>query len=222
MPKPTRPSPPPRAGGTGTSPADRRTGGAGLTERETGTAGAHSGVLAVRALQAEEVALVPVLALLLVDEIQPAGIEGLEPLVPAHLPQVLRVPAEVEAEDSQVVAVLGALDGCGYAVAVLGPLPDHFVAGRGQAAACALGVLVQRGDLLGVLERAGRLLAGAQATVVGTAVTGAACLIAAVVLGAASRAAPVAVGVRDGTDEFFLLHRGRCLDSLGPCLLAEV
>src|SRR3954465_6030249 len=98
MPKPTRPSPPPCVGSKGTSPADRRMGGAGLTEPETGTAGAHSGVLAVRALQAEEVPLVPVLALLLVDEIQPAGIEGLEPLLPAPLPQVRRVPAEVEAE----------------------------------------------------------------------------------------------------------------------------
>src|SRR3954452_7536882 len=207
MPNPTRPSPPPSVGGTGTSPADRRTGGAGLTERETGTAGAHSGVLAVRALQAEEVAPVPVLALLLVDEIQPAGIEGLEPLVPAHLPQVLGVPAEVEAEDSQVVAVLGALDGCGYAVAVLRPLPDHFVAGRGQAAAFALGVLVQRGDLLGVLERAGGLLPGAQATVVGTAVTRAPRLSDAVVRDALAGTAPAAVGVRDRADEFFLLHR---------------
>ena len=150
-------------------------GGAGLTEAETGTAGAQASSRS--GLSRRKKLLVPVLALFLVDEVQPARIEGLEPLVPAHLPQVLRVPAEVEAEDSEVVAVLGALDGRRYAVTVLGPLPDHFVAaGRGQAAARALGVLVQRGDLLGVLERAGRLLPGAQATLVGTAVTGVACL----------------------------------------------
>src|SRR4051795_11544039 len=111
-----------------------------------------SGVLAVRALEAEEVALVPVAALLLVDEVQASVVEGPEPLVPAHLPQVVRAAAEVEPQDAEVVAVLGALDRGRCAAALFRPLLDDLVVRGGEAAALALRLLVGRGDLLGVLQ----------------------------------------------------------------------
>src|SRR3954453_10297112 len=109
-------------------------------------------VLAVRALQPEERALVPVLALLLVDEVQRAGVEGVEPLVPADLAQVGVVAAEVDAQHAEVAAVLGAGHGRRHAVALLGPRPDDLVARGGEAAAGPLGVVVQGRDLLGVLQ----------------------------------------------------------------------
>src|SRR5215218_1971785 len=81
------------------APHDRPVTGAGRSVREGVPRPARrrrSGVLSVRALQTEEVALVPVLPLLLVEEVQLAGVEGGEPLVPAHVPEVVRVTAEVE------------------------------------------------------------------------------------------------------------------------------
>src|SRR5436305_6411778 len=89
-----------------------------------------SAVLAVRALQTEEVALTAVAALLLVDEVQPPGVEGVEPLVPRHVTERVAVAAEVEVQHADVVAVLRALDGRRGAAARLRPLPDDLMVGR--------------------------------------------------------------------------------------------
>src|SRR4051794_2539529 len=170
-------------------------------------------VLAVRALQPEERALVPVLALFLVDEVQLADVEGVEPLVPADVAQGVGVAAEVESQHAQVVAVLGALDGRRYAAALLGPLPDHLVAGGDQAAAGALRVLVGRGHVLRVLDRLRRLGAGAHPAAVGTAVAGLTRPAPAAAGGAAARGA-LAGRRRQRADELLLLHRRRALDAL--------
>src|SRR4051794_935169 len=101
-----------------------------------------SGVLAVRALESEEVALVPVAALLLVDEVQASLVEGPEPLVPADVPQVVGAATEVEPEHPEMVAVLGALHGGRCAAALLGPLLDDLVVRGRQAAIGALRLLL--------------------------------------------------------------------------------
>src|SRR3954447_22737571 len=94
---------------------------------------ARSAVLATGALQPEEIALPAVAALLLVDEVQPARVEGLEPLLPADVPEILATAAEIEPQHAEVVLMLGALDGRRRGAARLGPFLDDLVMGRGQA-----------------------------------------------------------------------------------------
>jgi hypothetical protein len=53
----------------------------------------------------------PSLRSLLAEEVQLTLVEGGGPLLPADVPEPLRVSAEVQPEESQVVAVLGALHG---------------------------------------------------------------------------------------------------------------
>jgi len=55
---------------------------------------------------------------------QPSAVEGVEPLGPVDVLEVLVVVPEVEAKDAEVVTVLGALDGGWCGVARLGPLRD--------------------------------------------------------------------------------------------------
>src|SRR4051794_738455 len=126
-----------------------------------------SPVLAVRALEAEERALAPVAALLLVDEVQAPGVEGVQPLLPADLPQPLVVAAEVDPQHAEQVTVLGTLDRRRAAATLLRPLSDHFVMRRREAAAAALGLVVRRRHLLRILQRARGLFPGAQAPAVG-------------------------------------------------------
>src|SRR5206468_153431 len=91
--------------------------------------------LTIGIVEPEEVALGAVLLVLLVDEVQLPLIEGLEPLVPVDVLESAvagRVAAEVEAEDPEVVAVFGTLDGRRYGLALLGPAADDVVVGRHQ------------------------------------------------------------------------------------------
>lgn len=121
------------------------------------------GVLSVRALQPEEVALLAVLLLLLVDEVQPPVVEGLEPFLPADVPELVAVATEVEPQHAQVVAVLGAIDGGRHGATLLGPPTDDVVVGGGEAAPRTLGLVVGGGDLLGVLQGVRGALAGTAA-----------------------------------------------------------
>src|SRR4051794_24665339 len=87
-----------------------------------------SGVLPVRALKLEEVGHLPVLALLLVEEVERARVEGVEPLLPRNRPQPLTLtPAELKSQHPQMVPVLGPLH-CGrHSVPRLRPTPDDLV-----------------------------------------------------------------------------------------------
>src|SRR5689334_17658491 len=95
--------------GTRTGPRARRT----AVQPRADAALSLSGVLPIRALQPEEVALPAVLALLLVEKVQAAGVERFKPLIPADVLQTLRAAAEVEAQHPEVPVMLGSRDGSG-------------------------------------------------------------------------------------------------------------
>jgi hypothetical protein len=58
------------------------------------------------------------------------------------VPQVVILAAEVEAQHTEVVTVLGALHGGRHAAAILGPLLDHLVVRGGEAPSLSLGLLL--------------------------------------------------------------------------------
>src|SRR6266511_2663533 len=97
-----------------------------------------------RVLQAEERALPSVRPLLLVDEVEPALVERVEPLVPAHMAHPVAVAGrEVEGQHAEPVPVLGARHGRRDALAGLGPLHDHIVVRGDQAATRALRLVLR-------------------------------------------------------------------------------
>src|SRR5437773_12340080 len=96
----------------------------------------RSAVVAVRTGEPGEVALAAVLLGLLVDEGQVPLVEGVEPVLPRHVPQlVAAVTGEVEPQHAEVVAVFGARHRGRFGVPLLGPPTDRVVVVRGQGLA---------------------------------------------------------------------------------------
>ena len=115
---------------------------------------ALSVALLLRIDQAEEVAVVPVSQVLLEEEYQIAGVEGLEPLVPADvLEPVTSITGEVKPQHAYVALVLRPWHRGWGCLPLLCPTPDDVVIVRGECLAEVVFMLVWRVDPLRVLEQ---------------------------------------------------------------------
>jgi hypothetical protein len=104
--------------------------------------------------QAEEVAGAPISQVLLEEEYQIAGVEGLEPLVPADVLEPFTcIAGEVKPEHAYVALVLRPRHRGWCCLPLLCPTPDDVVVARGECLAGVVFMLVWRVYPLRVLER---------------------------------------------------------------------
>src|SRR5919112_1965677 len=125
--------------------------------------------LLVRVLQLEEVAALSARLFLLIDEVEAALVERLEPVVPAHLLQAVPgVAREVEPQHAEMTAVFRSRHSGRYRLARLRPLTDDFVVGGHQTATRTLRLVGRRTNLLRILQGIRRRLAGPLTAATGT------------------------------------------------------